>query len=136
MENILNLLVLQKHFHLDDFEIDQANKTIRLKNNTLRTFLLEPSREVTISADAGIEDRKKLEVLGKLGVMKIDFTPRSSSRIKLFDLPANAPTPTSRMVAQTFTGGLVWIEGGSRQVYANQLQANQRVTLTMIGFFN
>lgn len=135
MEPILKLLV-RANLSPDDFEFDENGKQVRLKNNTVHTHLLSPSNEITISSDAGQDDRKKLNILGKLGIFSLDFTPKKSSRIKLFDLPAEAPTPISRIVGQTYTGGLVWIEGGSRQVYANNLQANQRVTLTMIGFFN
>lgn len=102
-------------------------------------FVLNPTRFVTVSALGGEEaqnSRKMLSVFGVLGCITLVFKTTNTGRHTIFNLPADAPMPKSMIAAQTYTGGLIWIEPNSRAIIGNNLRANTDYSLTMVGFFN
>lgn len=134
--SILNLLT-RNNLAEEDFLFDEVSRKVRLKNNNVTEFVLTKSDRISVFNNDGRQNsRMKMSVFGRLGILNLDFTPNSSGRIKLFDLPANAPLATTMITNQTHTGGLVWLEANSREIMGNELQAGTRVLVTMIGFFN
>lgn len=128
----LNIAV-RDNFHSDDFEFEQAEKKIRLKPKEIEMYVCTPTSIARVNT-ARSEGRRKLQVKSGFGVLHLDFTPTATNG-KLFDLPENSPTPTGLIEVQTFSGGVVWLEQGSRQVQSQGLRANARVILDLVGFF-
>lgn len=126
-------ITVRDNFHSDDFEFVQAEKKIRLKPKEIESYVLTQTNIARVNASKS-EERRKLQVKGGFGLIHLDFTPTATTG-KLFDLPANSPTPTSLIENQTFSGGVIWIDKGSRQIHSSGLQANSRVVLDLVGFF-
>lgn len=71
-----------------------------------------------------------------IGVLIMNFTARSSSRVKLADLPTDAPTPIGQLAMKDTQGGQIWIEAGSRAIMGSGLAVNQQILVNLTGGFN
>lgn len=69
------------------------------------------------------------------GVLVMNFLPRSSSRVRLATLPADAPVPVRQLAAADPRGGQVWIEPGSREILGRELAVGQQVLINISGGF-
>ena len=71
-----------------------------------------------------------------LAVLIMNFTPRSSLRIKLADLPLGAPLPVRQLSMKDPQGGQVWIDPESREVMGSGLAVNQPILVNLAGGFS
>lgn len=121
--------------------IQLLNDGLFMLNSTgLTDYDLTPVSYVTISTNGNAEaqrQRRLMSVFGRLGIVNMVFsTSRGSQRHTIFNIPANAPTPSRMISAQTFDGGLVWCEANARSIIANNLRANTTYSVQLVGFFN
>lgn len=126
--------------HTDDFSI--SNGKVRVVKNVEKYNLIYEGASVFTdhigrTSDAG--NRLYLQVLDGLGKVHIDgkAVTAVSNRV-IARLPANAPTPKNLVETGMYIGeafGSVWINAGTREVYASGIPVGKRIVLDLIGFF-
>ena len=124
-------IVLKNDLDTKDFDVNQQK--IKLKER--QQFVLQEVRGIRFEDNNN--DRHKLSVKNELGIIHLDFTPTFNTIIKkkLFELPANAPAPTTTLEHQLKSGGTIWLEAGQREIWGHWLDRNERVIFDLIGFF-
>lgn len=80
--------------------------------------------------------RRAITIQDGLGIVHIDFKRTSGTGGLILTLPANCPTPSKLIEAQTWDGGSVWLDANSREVQSSGLTANRRYVVDLLGFFN
>lgn len=126
--------------HTDDFSI--TNGKVRVVKNVEKYNLIYEGASVFTdhigrTNDAG--NRLYLQVSDGLGKVHIDGKADTglSNRI-IARLPANAPVPKSLVEAGIYVGetfGSIWINAGTREVYARGIPVGKRIVVDLIGFF-
>lgn len=157
---ILNL-TMREHFDTNDFELNEADRKIRLNrqeliseregnqlslddqgkifmpdqaNAPISRYVLTPSNNVQVM-ESQSEARRMAQIKNGFGIIHLDFTARSSNQMVLFTLPANMPNAASLIELQTFDGKPIWLDAGNRNIYADRLTVNQRYIVNLVGFF-
>lgn len=88
------------------------------------------------AANSGNEQERRLcTIADSLGIIHLDFIKTSSNNGYVATLPANCPTPLSLIEVQTWDGGNIWIDGGSRNIACGGLSTNRRYIVDLLGFF-
>ena len=120
----------------DDFIIAPDNKVHRAKSTKFYTGLI--SANTIISTSSSDTWKRRLTLSDNLGIIHIDFQ-RSVDNIStvgtILAFPSDAPTPINTLEVQTWDGGSVYIEAGSRSVRCRGISANRRYVVDLIGFF-
>lgn len=126
--------------HTDDFSI--SNGKVRVVKNVEKYNLIYEGASVFTdhigrTIDAG--NRLYLQVSDGFGKVHIDgkFNTAVNTRI-IARLPANAPVPKSLVEAGIYVGesfGSIWINAGTREVYASGIPVGKRIVVDLIGFF-
>lgn len=115
----------------------KLNEIAQSNDNQVREWVATYDPVQATIMDANNEkgaNRRKLQLLGKLGKMHLDFTAQADKCF--FDLPADAPVPLALIEVQTHDGGTVWLGPGQRKVRSGNLTVGQRYIVDLTGFFN
>lgn len=125
--------------HEDDFDI--VDNKVRVRP-TIKIYDLKyaaPDTVITtqMAVDYAKTGRHYLSVSGIQGNIHVDFKMviDSGPRRALYTLPPEAPTPVQLIEEQTFDGGSIWVDAGSRTVMGNGLKAGTRYILNLGGYF-
>lgn len=128
---------------LDKVSIALINGKISVVDTPIKEYTLTFTNKATTFLTAQVNDvnRRKMLVKGGFGILHLDFksldttvNSNSSSAVHLFTLPANSPTPAHLIEQQTFDGGVIYIEAGSRNVFGI-VNSNVRYVENLVGFF-
>lgn len=126
--------------HTDDFNISNGKVRV-VKNVEKYNLTYENSAIFTdhIGRTIDATNRLYLQVSDGFGKVHIDGKfVRSVSNGVIARLPANAPVPKSLVEAGFYIGdvfGSVWINAGTREVYASVSLTGKRIVVDLIGFF-
>lgn len=126
--------------HTDDFSI--SNGKVRVVKNVEKYNLKYESATIFtdhIGRTIDATNRLYLQVSDGFGKVHIDgkFNTAFNTRI-IARLPANAPVPKSLVEAGIYVGetfGSIWINAGTREVYASGIPVGKRIVVDLIGFF-
>lgn len=126
----------------DDFigTVNEGKLTIRLKPKTVRSSIKSyatnvPSTRLITFMDTR-DDRRKLQVKDGFGILHLDFTSRVATDTSgSWKLPDNSPVPISVIEAQTYSGGTVWIDTGTRTINWSGLTSGRRYVINLTGFW-
>ena len=126
--------------HTDDFSISNGKVRV-IKNVEKYNLTYESSTIFTdhIGRTIDATNRLYLQVSDGFGKVHIDgkFNTAVNTRI-IARLPANAPVPKSLVEAGIYVGesfGSIWINAGTREVYASGIPVGKRIVVDLIGFF-
>jgi hypothetical protein len=126
--------------HTDDFSI--SNGKVRVVKNVEKYNLTYESSTIFtdhIGRTIDATNRLYLQVSDGFGKVHIDgkFNTSVNTRI-IARLPANAPVPKNLVEAGIYVGesfGSIWINAGTREVYASGIPVGKRIVVDLIGFF-
>lgn len=102
------------------------------------TLLVRTNNVTVDQSGRDPSDRHKLlmEQGSTFGIVNLDFTPQSSSRVELFEIPASENLVAKYQVSfQPHNGGLIWIAAGSRIILGTNLQRGGRLLVNLTGIF-
>ena len=120
----------------DDFIIAPDNKVHLAKSTKSYTCLI--GSNTIISSSKSDEWKRRLTLSDNLGIIHLDFqrsVDNLSTVATAFVLPYNAPDPVNTLEVQTWDGGYVYIEAGTKSVRCKGISANRRYVIDLIGFF-
>lgn len=126
--------------HTDDFSI--SNGKVRVVKN-VEKYNLTYERPSTFTDHIGrtidATNRLYLQVSDGFGKVHIDgkFNTSVNTRI-IARLPTNAPVPKNLVEVGIYVGesfGSIWINAGTREVYASGIPVGKRIVVDLIGFF-
>lgn len=127
-------VITPNDLHTDDFAV-RNGKVVAVV--TRRNFTGTWARGVAPWNNGPLEDqRRAITIQDGLGIVHIDFKRTSGTGGLILTLPANCPTPSKLIEAQTWDGGSVWLDANSREVQSMGLTANRRYVVDLLGFFN
>lgn len=126
--------------HTDDFSI--SNGKVRVVKNVEKYNLTYESSSIFtdhIGRTTDATNRLYLQVSDGFGKVHIDGKFNTAVNTKIIArLPANAPVPKSLIEAGIYVGeffGSLWINAGTREVYASGIPVGKRIVVDLIGFF-
>ena len=126
--------------HTDDFSISNGKVRV-VKKVEKYNLTYESSSTFTdhIGRTIDATNRLYLQVSDGFGKVHIDgkFNTSVNTRI-IARLPTNAPVPKSLVEAGIYVGesfGSIWINAGTREVYASGIPVGKRIVVDLIGFF-
>lgn len=126
-------------FHDDDFIIQNGKVRSVKRLKTYNLTFAAPKTIVTTNnpVDYGNQSRHQLSVMDGMGKIHLDFKmlKDSGASLALFQLPSSVPAPVELIESQVHDGGTLWVSSGSRTVYGNNLKANTRYIVDLVGFF-
>ena len=106
----------------EDFIVAPDKKVHRVKSTRFYTGTFG-NNTTTGSVDEGW--RKRLTLSDNLGIIHLDFKRTTTANGTILTLPSVAPTPINTLEVQTWDGGNVFIDAGTRVVQCSGLSANR-----------
>ena len=116
----------------DDFIVAPDKKVHRVKSTKFYTGVYGSN---TLSGGNDDGWGRKLTLSDNLGIIHLNFKRTNTANGTVLTLPSDAPTPITTLEVQTWDGGNVYIDPGTRTVKCSGLSANRRYIIDLIGFF-
>lgn len=127
-------VITPNDLHTDDFAV-QNGKVVAVV--TRQNFTGTWARGVAPWNNGPLEaQRRSVTIQDGFGIVHIDFKRTRDTSGLVCTLPSACPTPAKLIEAQTWDGGSVWLDAGSREVYGSGLTTNRRYVVDLLGFFN